>query len=233
MENQQLDRVLNVITAVMNLTGKTWFLSFGSLLNIVRDNGALNQDIDLSCFYEDKHSLSFFENNLLQYNFKITETVTFDGAPLKITIRPEEGGLYGSVNIDVFFWFGAGDYYYHTYNINRKEKLQNGNLPTYICKGTPKTFFAKNNCFQYQWPGTRKIVNIPLLYGTLLDYWYPNWIVPQDQFGEDSTSMTQAKVEVQSISDLMDRPMNFGGQVHKSKQEYAKYISRIPGHRRV
>ena len=231
MTERQLDQNLNIITSNMLLyrnnsqNGFDWFISFGSMLNLVRDDCKIKGDIDVS-IVGDFPALDQFQNYLLQYGFKTSEKIIFpNGRLAKLSIKNEDKMLYGDVVIDYFFWFKAGSYYYHTYNYYH-EKAKNHILQTYMCKGTPAWMF-KGKCFHANVPGTRYDLPFPRHFGSMLDYWYPKWIVPMDQFGIDGTSLSEAMVMTHDPMDLIKNPKNYEGQVKQSKEEYDKQLARL------
>lgn len=166
-----------------------WFISFGSLLYLVRDRGKpFNQDIDISIIGE--HRFDRILNQLLNNGFTLTNRVINDVTkePLFVELKSPSG-----IMVDVFFWIREGDNYWHTYDYMREKK----EIPTtYVFKSLPAYMFD-GAPYKTEFEGVE--LNLPNKYGTLLDYWYPNWFIPDEEFGQ---SLCQTRKELKSCGDL-------------------------------
>lgn len=236
MDNEHLSRTFNVLPSILaSQQNNSWFVSFGSLLNLVRDRGKLSGDLDLSMMYGSIESEERFLRTMLEYGYHPKEIIkAHNGSLLKMCFKNQDTRMFGDYNIDIFFWFQAGDYLYHSYDYFKEGVGPDNTLCRYMCKGTPVTYFDGGRIMA-PWPGTKYEIPIPLKFGHMLDYWYPNWLVEMVQFGVDSTSMSKAMVEVDDPEELMEncRHPKIMEQIAKSTEQYWKLVDRMPGVRRI
>jgi hypothetical protein len=160
------------------MTRMKWFVSFGTLLYLIRDKKhgkPFETDIDISIVGE--HNFKHINDSLLNNEFKqntcIRDSVT-DEVYFANYVSPHK------LHLDLFMWFEAGQNYWHTYDYMGDAK--DGIPSFYHFKSTPKFMFEKET-IKYNWFEDMSSVKIPALYGTLLDYWYPNWFKPMPDFG--------------------------------------------------
>lgn len=224
-----MGRTLNIINqSLSNIWTRDararWFISFGSLLSFIRDNGNLDSDWDISMFYGLEASA--VERAVCSLgHFALSEKVMDpEGVlPLKMTFTAVDPRMHGH-NIDIFFWVETPLYYWHTYNFFQ-EKTADGRLSQYRFKGIPKEYFACAD-IRYIWPETKSEGVFPLQYGTVLDYWYPGWKLPMSQFGYDSTSMSRQIVTVQNPVELRDLK-SLAVQLGESNEQYEAQVKKI------
>ena len=154
----------------------TWFISFGTLLYFLRDKKRgvpFNQDIDISIFEDApiKHIIDCFT----QYDFKLKDLMIND-----VTKKPLHIVFKKDYSIDIFVWIKSHSYYWHTYNHNMDRKK----VPDkYVWKGTPCELM-EGPVWKYYWDERVCPLNFPNKYGSLLDYWYQGWIIPDSRFGQ-------------------------------------------------
>lgn len=158
-------------------TYQKWFISFGTLLYLVRDFGKeYTTDIDVSVVDDyDPDRISYgLEQNGFVVQQKIIHSVT--GEPLFIAYETSSGN-----HVDIFFWKKFNDYYWHTYDYNMERP--DGIPRQYVFKGTPAHMFD-GVPVKFKWFDLISDTKIPFKYGTLLDYWYPGWVTPDPDFGQ-------------------------------------------------
>jgi hypothetical protein len=175
---KSLENALNVITSD-GITRQKWFVSFGSLLYIIRDKKLgkeFTQDIDISII--GPHDYSAIKNGLEEDGFKLVSHIRNDitDEVLFADFRSPNG-----LSIDLFFWIEEGDRLWHTYNF-MNEKIPEGIPEQYHFKSVPK-WMMEGEPYKYEWFDGISPMRIPAKYGTLLDYWYPHWYVPNLEFG--------------------------------------------------
>jgi len=187
-----------------------WFLCFGALLYVVRDRMVkeFDTDLDIGCIY-GKIPARALVDNFSAYNFKLVNQVVNDrtGEPFQLVFENK----YFSV--DVFFWYRANGYYWHTGDLMGK-RPKNGILKEYIFKGTPEEFIKKDTV-KFQWFEEVPYIPIPKRYGSLLDIWYPPkrytdgrivpnsaWFIPDRNYG-----MSQGKTVKLKTCKHMDREL--------------------------
>lgn len=153
-----------------------WFISFGTLLYFIRDKKLgrpFKQDIDISLFGDApiKSIVSYFS----QYSMKPVTHMIND-----VTKEPLHVVFKAHHSIDIFVWVKANGYYWHTYDPDMtKDKIPK----KYVWKGTPCELMD-GEVWKYHWDERVGALNFPHLYGSLLDYWYPGWLVPDARFGQ-------------------------------------------------
>ena len=158
-----------------------WFFSFGTLLYLIRDFGKeYATDIDVSII--DDYDAQKIDYSLLQNGFvetqRIVDSVTNE--PLFISyVTPRDN------HVDLFFWKKVNNFYWHTYDYGMS-RPRNGIPKNYTFKGTP-AFMFDGDPIKFKWFDLISDVKIPALYGTLLDFWYPNWVKPDPEFGQSNS----------------------------------------------
>jgi hypothetical protein len=171
-----------------------WFVCFGALLYFLRDKKMgkkFDQDVDISVF-EDmpmKNIINAFE----QYSYKLKVCMIND-----VTKKPLHVVLKGYKSIDVFVWVKANGYYWHTYN----EDMSADKIPKqYLWKGVPCELM-EGEYWRYYWDERVSPLNFPHLYGSLLDYFYPGWFVPDANFGQ---SRAEKVVRLKTCKNLKEK----------------------------
>ncbi|HUS90074.1 MAG TPA: hypothetical protein VMW91_12060 [Desulfosporosinus sp.] len=153
-----------------------WFISFGALLYFLRDKKMgkkLRQDVDISVF-EDAPVKNIIDS-FTQYQFKVRTYMVDD-----VTNKPLHVVLKGYLDVDIFIWIKANGYYWHTYD----HDMSGEKVPKqYVWKGTPCELMD-GEVWKYHWDERVSPLNFPRLYGSLMDYWYPGWYVPDARFGQ-------------------------------------------------
>jgi hypothetical protein len=163
-----------------------WFLSFGSLLYAIRDkknNIPFTQDIDISIVGTSDYERikTSLQGNGFQINNYIKNDLTDE--VLFADFKSKHG-----LNIDLFFWIEHNGFMWHTYDY-MAEHPSDGIPGQYHFKGTP-AWMMKGEPFKYRWFDNISPLKVPHLYGTLLDYWYPHWFIPDSEFGQSRAQIT-------------------------------------------
>lgn len=185
MEQEKLMRDLKVIDSVLSITSENgegylkWFLSFGSLLYAIRDKdsgGEFTQDIDISILGSANFEKikTRFEENGFQMVTHIRNDIT--GTVYFADFKSKNG-----LSVDLFFWVEYNGHLWHTYDY-MAERPKDGVPKKYHFKSLPKWMFS-GDTYKYFWFQEISPLKIPNKYGTLLDYWYPHWYIPNNEFG--------------------------------------------------
>lgn len=201
MDSEIMARIINSIDPVFSFRyGENqfkWFYSFGTLLYYIRDKNMgkkFNGDFDISIIGGEEIDASDFIPNMDQFGFKLKRKILNDvtGKPLNLVF--EHNDIKG-IGIDVYFWVKGGNYYWHSFaeGFAKHEK--------YVFKATPALAF-KGKLYKYVWEEIALPINIPNLYGTLLDIWYPGWFIPDRDFGYSRAEKT---VETKSCKNLEEK----------------------------
>jgi len=193
MTANQLDSSIILVERIFSMLRTTYFVCFGALLGIIRDDGVLTgdngnpvstEDLDIGVMFEDvdeRRLVSSFRK--FGYDLYKVFRSDIDNKPLHMAFVKK-----GDPTIDIFSWVLHGGFRYHTYDINREgcEIPKNG----YVFKGVPHNWLISCTDWQLrtlpQMKGERPIdmkvsgikskVKIPVQYGHCLDEWYPNWM---------------------------------------------------------
>ena len=138
-------------------------------------------DLDISIVDADMDTEKFKED-MSQFGFPLKRKIvdSRNGKPFQMVFGHHE--IKDAPEIDVFFWRKIGQHYVHAYDYYM-ERPKGGIPSKYVFKGTPVSAM-KGNPVKYTWEEIAPEVNFPMLYGTLLDIWYPGWIIPDRNFGQ-------------------------------------------------
>jgi len=155
-----------------------WFVSFGTLLYLIRDKKhgkEFDTDMDISIVGE--HNFEQIDGNLKENGFEeCTRIINDTTKSILFASYKSSNGLH----LDLFFWIKVDNYYFHTYDYMRDST--DGRPSFYHFKSLPPYMF-EGDTINYEWIESMSPLKIPALYGTLLDYWYPNWFTPDEDFG--------------------------------------------------
>lgn len=197
-EKEALLKTATTITCTLNSLETKWFVCFGTLLALVRDNKFnLQQDIDIGVVGNIRDVY-----NTLNQTYNCTYAMLDDHTKLPICAHYTGNGL--SAILDVFFWQKFEGHYWHSFDINHDNKPIPDNydfrgVPAH-CFNTPPEMikYFRDDTLRYgnamnqdgTWnhavPGLEADcidVRLPYKYGELLDIWYPDWATRRIQFG--------------------------------------------------
>jgi hypothetical protein len=154
------------------------FCCFGTLLGLIRDNGPIegDSDVDLGIFYEDMDEKKIVKS-MAKFGYGLDHKIANDHSSKPFYLSFKGRNL---PDLCLFAWYKIGNIRYHTYDVHFEKK----DVPSeYVFKGVPSHLLE--DVFQF-WPlGENKVqltqhaFNIPVRYGTLFDYWYPDWKKPR------------------------------------------------------
>jgi len=241
MTDDQFSRYLNYVTTVLGLHRRLdgheakWSLAFGALLDFTRFKDMPQQDFDISMIYGE-----VFEHNLVKafidhYGFELVSRILDDKRkyPLKLTLKPKAEIDMGDMCLDIFCWYKHNNIYYHTYDYYN-ENPANGVPSKYYLKGIDAEIFEAPIYKQYWTKKQRHYqeqeirypyeMNIPMCHGSMLDIWYPMWLIEDKQFG---VSKSPYILELQTFDQFRDENL-IQTQLEKSRAEYDEFVkSRI------
>ena len=197
-----------------------WFYCFGTLLEFIRSAGkklCMEQDIDIGVMYGESPPqgiIRSFEGMNYKINGMILSDVTKE--PLNIHFAaPKE--MKGTPNIDIFFWVLKHNRLYHTYDYYKEGKEYPKkyhfkgvdhwliNPSKDIIKATQEKsrdrIMTDKGVWMYDIFGDHSGYRFmcPYAYGTLLDIWYSQWLIPDRNYGQSSATYVK---EVRSCSEL-------------------------------
>jgi len=164
-----------------------WQLAFGALLYFLRDKNmgkVLQTDLDVSLFHGDADPVRI-NSNMEHLGFKRRHMVAdANGDILKMDFK----NAMFNVSIDLFFWKKKDGCYWHTFD-KGMEFPKDGKLKSYVFKGTP-CYLLDGDEWKYSWHPECQKVFLPKFYGSVLDYWYPGWYIPDSNFGYSQCAQT-------------------------------------------
>jgi len=189
-----IGQITGVMTMLLDKEMKPlkWFMSFGSLLRMIRDDGKMKDedDIDIGLIYDsiEPHRL---ENSFtavgLQIHHKIVHDV--DKRPLYYNLKGQHS------NYCIFLWYKHKNVYYHTYDVLMEKKSKPSR---YIFKGVPCECLD-GDTQELPFRDTYRLVKVPRGYGQLLDIWYPDWLTKRKHI-----STTRWQIEMKSCASFKD-----------------------------
>jgi len=164
----------------VNYSPMVWWLSFGGLLGLIRDKGFLKdengnvketEDLDIGIKYEDVDDTQIM-SGFQKFDYTLKKKIVNDtnGNPLYYGFTHKE-----YCDVCVFCFRKHGNFRYHTFDVNHEGK----EIPSeYVFSGVPAESFDKT--ISFHWKEIGREVNLPYKYGTVLDWWYPNWLVKRE-----------------------------------------------------
>jgi hypothetical protein len=189
MDKQSASKAIRVVNDVFMKMGQKWFLCFGNILHLIRDRTIeKDNDIDVGVFYEKSDGEKIIKAfKYWEYNLHLEIKNDVDKKPLYLSFK--SGRTPPMPPIDVFLWYRHDGVRYHTYDAYQERRtypskykflgieekfLPDPEISAKQDKRLAKSFFGKWNepYFLFEVP-------IPLFYGSCLDTWYPNWLVPR------------------------------------------------------
>jgi len=212
------DIITRAMESVENNNGQRiqWFYAFGTLLNYVRKRTlAVDQDIDIGVIYGETEAHKIIKgitNAGFQQGNKIVNDITKE--PLNVHFTHPE-----TPSIDLFFFVEKNNILYHTYDLKKEMR----EIPAeYHFKGVEKQLImpsketieksrkghpegdqilTNKGVWKYDIYGNHSgnVFHCPFAYGTLLDIWYPGWIVEEKHYGQSRTDNVKT---VKSCKDL-------------------------------
>lgn len=173
--------------------GHALFLGYGTLLGLVREKGFIGHDKDMDvCIRSDMVTLEqekkFYEelDNSGLFNSRRRRRARPNGRLLWLSTRelPNKGVDLEDAGVKCCIWFQYfwKGYMWHSKGHRWIEKIgMRRNLPIdydnakAIAKGIPEIFCRK--LITKEFYGEK--FNVPSMYGSCLDAWYPDWLTPR------------------------------------------------------
>lgn len=220
-EKRIVQKINSALSFVPDENGKPiqWFYCFGTLLEFIRSRGQvfdLTHDIDVGVLYSEANAESIV---------KVFEGMGYDKRDVLINdVTKKPLNIHFAANdhtpdIDLFFWVEIGGLLYHTYDYYKERNK----IPSkYRFKGVPKRLImpkketiaeerkshregdrllTEKGVWVYSIFGDHSGYEFrcPFSYGTLLDIWYPGWMIEQKHYGQ---SKSENIIEVTSCKKL-------------------------------
>ena len=181
-----LDKTINTVGYLLERARQPYFLCFGTLLGLVRDRNVVDgdTDIDIGIRAEDareKVIMSCFQ----RFGYMKHKLIRRDDIDMTDPRISHETLVYVSFKhltlpcVDVFIWPKSNGYRWHTYDFLNESKERPS---TYHWKGVKAEWLdrlEKSTFGTQKKPLFTRNVFFPLMYGHLLDTWYPDWKTPR------------------------------------------------------
>ena len=173
--SKELQRTIEIINRVFDNAGYQYWLCFGGLWGLIRNDGVVpDNDLDICTYYgaDHKRIAKFFASSPGGYS--ISNTVISDTDRTKALHCGFNAT--GLLHICLSFWYEHAGIRYYCHDQNFEIRDGEG-VPGsgYFFKGIPSGALQKFK--RVEWPGIEQQVKIsvPMYPGTVLDNLYPDW----------------------------------------------------------
>ena len=225
---ETLSTTLNNVGYLLERSRMPYFLCFGTLLGLIRDRNVIPNDTDIDLGIPEEH---FQERAVMacfeRFNYKVYKRIRRDDVDMFDPLSRHEDLVYISFVhdtlpcVDVFVWVLHKGIRYHTYDFLGENKERPS---VYHWKGikdewlsrVERSFFGTN-----KEPLFERVVPFPLMYGHLLDHWYPDWKTPRP--GESTTPW---KLELKSCKQFKDKAL-ISKQLEESRAKWEAELAAI------
>lgn len=209
-----LTNTFNFVHAEDGAPGR-WFFCFGTLKEYAcQRTFSFDYDIDIGLLYEEAHP-DEVRRMVEGSGYRMTKVLLHDQhkKPLNMHFKPVHPKLEGTPTIDVYFWYPAGAYLFHTYDVLKEGR----DVPSrYVFKGVPREWIVAPAA-DVKRRRTQTSTNIeadrlldttgcwhfpifdmmgdayfkaPYAVGALLDEWYPAWVIRDAYKGQSQSRWT-------------------------------------------
>jgi hypothetical protein len=241
---KEIERTLQFINYAMDQARAPYWLCFGGLYAIIKNNGVIpDADFDI-CTYanEDwKKIAKCFESSGGGYTMTHAILDDVSGNALHCAFDSSQGYPH----VCVSFWHESAGYRFYCHD-SKGEVRSGAAVPPsgYWFKGMPSGLVAneKENFKMVEWPGIPQNtkVRVPRRAGAVLDYLYPFWefriqkyevyhnqVVPEKMVSyHKGGAISPYEVHVNSMRQFEDST-HMTLELGKSKIEYSKYLKEI------
>lgn len=200
----RLEKTLRAIESVMSMAATQYWVCFGGLYAIVKNNGIIpDNDIDICCrFGSDwKKIVKFFGQN----NYQLSKGVQCDidkNQVMYLGFNEKRGDPVHGLHICLSFWYEAREKLWWCHDTKNDIKASLGNIEVpksgYYFKGLPKEVLTSPDSFcRAEWPGIQggTKVTVPLDTGTVLDHCYIMWQFKKQQYRPVEGKVQEDKLE--------------------------------------
>lgn len=196
--SQVLENSIRVINQVFNYSNVPYWLSFGGLFGIVKNNGIIpDGDFDLCTFYGEDYTKvqKAFKGSPGRYGMsKALVSDVDDGKALYCSFGSENGYPH----ICLSFWYEHDGIMYYCHD--QRHEVEGIGIPKsgYFFRGVPKK--CVELFMMAEWPGINQMhkIRVPVYSGTMLDYMYPYWPFKVQKYNVDSNHSVDAE-KMQSV----------------------------------
>lgn len=235
--SQKLENTFKIINQVFNYAGVKYWLCFGGLWGLVRNDGVIpDDDLDLCVFYSNDYKRIEKAFKMSQGRYTMIRAMVDD--------KNKENALYcgfesevGYPHICLSFWFIQNGVYYYCHD--QMNEVEGIGVPKsgYFFRGVPE--YCIKETMMVEWPGINQMTKIcvPAYPGGVLDNMYPNWAYKKQRYEikknviqkdkmvsyHHGGAMSPYTVHVNSMADFNNRQL-IDDQLRQSKIEWDKYL---------
>jgi len=182
---QQLENTIRVINQAFNYAGVPYWVSFGALWGLVKNNGIIpDHDLDLCTYYgQDYKRLT---KALSGYGYGLTRCMINDVEKDKALYAAYDSPKF--LHICVSFWYPHDNIRYYCHDSGRE--LAGVGVPGigYYFRGVPAHAVDSPELFRMvEWPGIQQLykIRVPRFPGIILDTSYPDWAYQKQRYVVD------------------------------------------------
>ena len=174
-----LEKTIKIINFVFRYAGLPYWLGFGGLWGLVRNEGVIpDGDLDLCTFYggDWRRLVRCFQNN----GYTLAKALLNDTDPKNIVYCGFN--REGFPHICVSFWYLHNGIRYYCHDQHHEVGGEGVPPSGYFFKGVPECHLEHFR--MVEWPGIRQDthIRVPRMPGALLDYSYPDWAYQKQRY---------------------------------------------------
>lgn len=179
-----LENTLRVFNQVFNYSGVPYWLSFGGLYGIIKNDGIIpDGDFDLCTYHGQDHKkvAKAFKSSPARYCISKALLSDVDGKALYCSF----GSQAGYPHVCLSFWYLHDGIYYYCHD--QRHEVEGEGVPKsgYFFRGIPEA--ALREFKMVEWPGIPQLtkVRVPRYPGIMLDNMYPDWAYKVQKYNID------------------------------------------------
>jgi hypothetical protein len=184
---KEIENVLRIINQVMHYSGVKYWLCFGALWALIRNNGVVpDGDFDICTYYGSDYKRIEKAFAAAPGRYVMSKAVVDDIARDK-ALYCSFGSQEGYPHICLTFWYLHDGVRYYCHD-QHHEVVSGVGVPQsgYFFRGVQAVFVEddQNNFRNVEWPGVPQInkIRVPRFAGTVLDTMYPDWAFKKQHY---------------------------------------------------
>ena len=192
---KKLESAISVINQVMNYSQAKYWLSFGALYGLIRNNGVIpDSDLDICVNYGTDHNkiVKAFSGSPGRYN---CTKVLLSDTDRTHALYAAFSSAAGYPHICLSFWYEHDGIAYYCHD--QKKEVEGEGVPAagYFFKGVPV------ECIQefkmVEWPGIPQMtkIRVPRFPGRMLDNMYPDWAYRIQKYNVENYRVNEEKLD--------------------------------------
>lgn len=191
---KKLESAISVINTVMNYARVKYWLSFGGLYGLIRNNGTIpDSDLDLCTNYGVDHNriIKAFSGSPGRYNN--TKVLVSDVDRTKALYAAFSSSA-GFPHICLSFWYEHNGIAYYCHD--QKKEVEGVGVPSgYFFKGCPVECIKEFK--MVEWPGISQMykIRVPRFPGRMLDNMYPDWAYRIQKYNVENNKVQPDKLD--------------------------------------